>query len=229
VEEKHPANRSFNEVDRVTTSVSPLTVQDDKSDSAIPPWKKELMNAKRVKSIKPTSTVTETFEKNAHFNRLRNVFAVPDNAKPAYEDDVFVKDKPTVHAPSNDAPPPWVKEMEKKKSSFTREDIKPETGSVKKEPAALPAAKPQPIAVSRSSFRPSTSGPSFSEPKVSPPVQPSVPSKPQSSGGGEPTLSDLLREIQSLKTHVQSLSRRLDEESNLRTMLEKKVNSLQRD
>lgn len=186
------ANRSFNEA----PSVSPLTVSDDKSDSAIPPWKKELMNAKRGKSIKPTSNVP---------------------------------DKPI--APANDAPPPWVKEIEKKKSSFTREDIKPESGSVKKEPATSPTPKPQPIAGTRSSFRPSASGSSFRDvpsSAVSTP-QPSAPSKPQSSGGGEPTLSDLLREIQSLKTHVQSLSRRLDEESNLRTMLEKKVNSLQRD
>ena len=51
------ANRSFNEA----PSVSPLTVSDDKSDSAIPPWKKELMNAKRGKSIKPTSNVPGKF------------------------------------------------------------------------------------------------------------------------------------------------------------------------
>ena len=49
-------------------------------------------------------------------------------------------DKPI--APANDAPPPWVKEIEKKKSSFTREDIKPESGSVKKEPATSPTPKP---------------------------------------------------------------------------------------
>ena len=43
--------------------------------------------------------------------------------------------------PANDAQPPWVKEMEKKKSSFTREDIKPEV-SAKKEPIATSSQKP---------------------------------------------------------------------------------------
>lgn len=212
VEEKPSANRKSLTTESTQMNVVSTPASDDKSDSAIPPWKKELMNAKRGKSIKPTSNVQEKTVTPANEDRQQ---------------------------------PPWVKEMEKKKSSFTREDIKPEQATKKEPIERTSSTKPQPIAGTRSSFRPAapstnSSGSSFALPVATsvstPPPSSSAPpnSKAQSnstttSGGVEPTLSDLLREIQGLKTHVQTLSRRLDEESNLRTMLEKKVNSLQRD
>ena len=43
----------------------------------------------------------------------------------------------------------------------------------------------------------------------------------------EPTMADLLREIKSLKMNVEKLSKRVDEESAARKLLEAKIRSLE--
>lgn len=43
----------------------------------------------------------------------------------------------------------------------------------------------------------------------------------------EPTMADLLREIKSLKMNVEKLSKRVDEESAARKLLEMKIRSLE--
>jgi hypothetical protein len=43
----------------------------------------------------------------------------------------------------------------------------------------------------------------------------------------EPTMSDLLREIKNLKLHVEKLTKKVDEESAARKLLEVKIRSLE--
>lgn len=43
----------------------------------------------------------------------------------------------------------------------------------------------------------------------------------------EPTMADLLREIKSLKLHVEKLTKKVDEESAARKLLEVKIRSLE--
>jgi len=117
--------------------------------------------------------------------------------------------------------PSWVKEIEKKKNSFNREDVKPEATRVEPKPVTPTASKPQPIAGTRTSFRPSANSATASS------LGNSAVQSSATSSGAEPTLSDLLREIQGLKDQVQNLSVRLEDESRSRKLLESKVNSLQ--
>jgi hypothetical protein len=133
-----------------------------------------------------------------------------------------VKATSSTEKPAETTTPSWVKEIEKKKNSFNREDVKPEATRIKPEPVTPTASKPQPIAGTRTSFRPANSATASASSLGNSAVQSSA-----TSSGAEPTLSDLLREIQGLKDQVQTLSVRLEDESRSRKLLESKVNSIQ--
>jgi len=220
----------------------PETVPEEKPRDNIPPWQKELMKRNKSvnKSIKPTSTTSDSSleDESDQISEPWNFAKLSSSALLKRLSEVFVpavseedSAQKTVPIPVTDSQqPPWARELnEKKKSSFNQKDVKPEPVKpepqikpepMKKEPVSPTTAKPQPIAGTRNSFRPSVAPPTSSSQSSSSKISPGPNAK-------QPSLSDLMREIQGLKETVKSLSRRLDEESNLRKMLEKKVNSLQ--
>jgi len=189
----------------------------------------------KAANIKPEA-VTESKEKTASIDFRNNLRRVPPKSNS------FKSDRPSPQEAEKKVPE-WQLRAEERKKRVT--EYFPDGDAVAQEPKAVVKNDPPPIPEHNTRER-------IESP---PPVRPSKPAHPVASkrplsvkkdpvaqtrtqdepsayyepppSEKEPTMADLLREIKSLKIHVEKLTKKVDEESAARKLLEVKIRSLE--
>jgi len=205
-----------------------------------PRFKNENSKAANIKP-EPVTETKVTEPKTASIDFRNNLRRVPPKSNS------FKSDRPS---PQEAVPvPEWQLRAEERKKRFTEHfpdgDVTAGNDSVPQEPKVVVKNDPPPIPGHNSRER-------IESP---PPVKPSKPTHPVASkrppsvkkdpvaqtrtkdepsayyepppAEKEPTMADLLREIKSLKLHVEKLTKKVDEESAARKLLEVKIRSLE--